>query len=139
MPRTCSAVAAIFLASTIAGCGGPYDATVSGTVYLDEKPLRMGNVTFYPTEGGAAVYSQIAEDGTYRLSTGSEEGLKPGAYRVTVIATDNPPAEPGQTPAIGQRITPKKYSLLDRTDLQYTVAPGSNEIDIRLEGDLAEP
>lgn len=133
MPRSSSVAALALLVSLAVGCGGTHESSVYGTVYLDDQPLPMGNVTFYPTEGGAAVYSQIARDGSYRLTTGSEEGLKPGEYRVTVVATDNPPAEPGQTPPIGKRITPEKYSRLEQTDLEYTVTPGNNEIDIRLE------
>jgi hypothetical protein len=116
-----------------AGCGGTHESTVYGTVYLDDKPLHTGNVTFYPSAQGAAVYSQIAQDGTYRLSTGSEEGLKPGEYKVTVMATENPPAAaPGQAPPIGKPITPPKYGLLDQTDLVFTVTPGENEIDLHL-------
>src|SRR5688572_6137425 len=81
------------------GCGGTHESSVSGVVYLDDKPLSTGNVTYYPSEGGAAVYSRIGADGAYTLSTGSEEGLKPGEYKVTVMATDNPPAAaPGQAP-----------------------------------------
>jgi hypothetical protein len=128
-------MAAMLLLALCLGCGGPHDSSVSGTVYLDGELLRMGNVTFYPSAGGAAVYSQIAEDGTYELQTGSEAGLKPGEYKVTVIATDNPPPQPGQTPAIGPRITPEKYSRLKQTDLVFTVSPGANQIDLRLNSD----
>ena len=116
------------------GCSGPHESSVSGTVYFDDKPLHTGNVTFYPSKGGPAAYSRIAVDGGYRLSTGSEEGLKPGEYKVTVIATDNPPpSAPGQAPPIGTRFTPEKYSRLETTDLVVTVDSGSNQIDLRLE------
>jgi hypothetical protein len=107
-------------------------------VYLDEKPLqlgatRAGMVTFYPSQGAAA-YGTLAADGTYLLNTGSEEGLKPGEYRVTVMATDNPPAAaPGLAPPVGTPITPAKYSRKETTDLVVTVESGVNTIDLRMQ------
>jgi hypothetical protein len=116
-----------------AGCGGTHESSVTGIVYLDDKPLTTGNVTFHPEQGGAAVYSRIGADGAYTLRTGSEEGLKPGEYKVTVMATDNPPAAaPGQAPPIGTPITPIKYGRRETTDLVKTVEPGENNIDLRL-------
>lgn len=124
--------AILLVLALLSGCGGAHEASVSGEVYLDGQLLRTGNVTFYPSAGGAAVYGQISEDGTYQLQTGSEAGLNPGEYKVTVVATDNPPAAPGETPPVGKRITPEKYSLLDQTDLVYNVTPGDNRIDLKL-------
>lgn len=124
---------------TCAGCGGPHESSVSGTVFLDGQPLTLtatqaGNVTFYPSAGGAAAYGQLAADGKYELSTGSEVGLKTGEYKVVVVATENPPAAvPGQAPPPGTRITPEKYSNIKTTDLVVTVDAGSNEIDLQME------
>jgi hypothetical protein len=76
----------------------------------------------------------IREDGTYELRTGGDTGLQPGEYRITVVATDNPPAAPGQTPSIGPLITPEKYSRLETTDLRATIEPGRNEVPLILHG-----
>ena len=119
-------------AGLLAGCGGPHESSVSGTAYLDDIPLNTGNVTFYPSQGGAAVYSRIGADGAYELRTGDTPGLKPGEYKVTVVATETPRAVPGSTPPIGKVITPPRYGQLEETDLLFTVGPGSNTIDLRL-------
>ena len=36
----------------VAGCGSPYDSSVSGTVTLDGQPLTIGTVTFFPDQSG---------------------------------------------------------------------------------------
>jgi len=119
----------------LAGCGGVHESSVSGTVYLDDKPLKTGNVTFYPSQGGAAVYSRIGANGAYQLKTGDTFGLKPGEYKVTVVATETPPVVKGSTPPIGKLITPRKYGQLEETDLLFTVGPGNNTIDLRLKSE----
>jgi hypothetical protein len=115
------------------GCGDGHESSVSGTVYLDDKPLTTGNVTYYPSQGGAAVYSRIGAEGGYQLKTGDTFGLKPGEYKVTVVATETPTVVQGSTPPIGKVITPGKYGQLQETDLLFTVGPGENTIDLRLE------
>jgi hypothetical protein len=123
---------ALVAGGLLAGCGGAHESSVSGMDYLDDKPLNTGNVTFYPSEGGAAVYSRIGADGAYELKTGDTFGLKPGEYKVTVVATEMPTVVPGSTPPIGKVITPSKYGQLEETDLVFTVEAGSNTIDLRL-------
>jgi hypothetical protein len=133
IPSALVVVAAVLALS--AGCGGTHESSVYGTVYLNDKPLPLGSVSFYPTQGGAAAISQIASDGTYRLNTGSEQGLAPGEYKVTVMATEKPAAVPvGQAPPPGRPITPLKYGTVEQTDLVHTVKPGENKIDLRLMG-----
>jgi hypothetical protein len=43
-----------------------------------------------------------------------------------------PPKDPRMAPAPGKRITPEKYSLKEKSDLKYTVKPGSNTIDVSI-------
>ena len=116
----------------LAGCGGEHESSVSGFVYLDDKPLSTGNVTFFPSKGGAAAYSRIGADGAYQIKTGDTSGLKPGEYKVTVVATEIPPVVQGSTPPIGKVLTPHKYGQLEETDLAFSVGPGNNTIDLRL-------
>ena len=114
------------------GCGGGHESSVSGNVTLDDKPLTTGNVTFYPSQGGAAVYSRIGAEGAYELKTGDTFGLKPGEYKVTVVATETPTVVQGSTTPIGKLLTPRKYGQLQETDLLFKVEPGDNTIDLRL-------
>jgi hypothetical protein len=124
----------IGLAPLVIGCGDRYASTVSGSVTLDEQPLTSGTVTFHPVSGGPVAYAVIGADGSYSLKTGDTECLKPGAYLVTVVATEQPPANlpRAATPPIGRLITPEKYSRQKTTDLKCEVDAGSNEIKLAL-------
>jgi hypothetical protein len=55
--------------------------------YLD-RPLQGGTIVFIPDEErgttGSLIHADIQPNGTYSLRTGTQEGVAPGAYRVTV-------------------------------------------------------
>ena len=121
-------IACLWLA---AGCGGPHDSSVYGTVTLDGKPLETGTVTFHPAGEGAVAYGRIGADGNYRLHTGAEQGLAPGEYVVTVVATALPPDPHSEI--VGKLLTPARYGNLDQTDLHFTIEPGKNQIDLPLQ------
>jgi hypothetical protein len=118
----------------LAGCGGTYDATVSGIVTLDSKPLPRGNVSFTPTAGGPMAYGQINGDGAYVVRTGREEGLPAGSYQVTVLATEESAAagKNGGPPPMGKAITPAWYCDPTTSGLTFEVEPGDNGIDLAL-------
>jgi hypothetical protein len=131
-----SGVAALLigLAPLVIGCSDRYASTVSGSVTLDAQPLTSGTVTFHPVSGGPVAYAVIGADGSYSLKTGDTECLPPGAYLITVVTTEQPPANlpRAATPPIGRLITPEKYSRPKTTDLKYEVDAGSNEINLVL-------
>ncbi|MCA9267350.1 MAG: hypothetical protein KDA41_02715, partial [Planctomycetales bacterium] len=112
------------------GCGGRHDSSVHGAVTLDGQPLRTGTVTFHPAAGGAAAYGRIAADGQYTIKTGSERGLDPGEYRVTVVAIEMSPAANANDAPSGKRITPAAYQNVGTTPLTATVTAGGNQIDL---------
>ena len=123
----------IILATVLAaGCGSKLEATVFGTVTLDEKPLTTGAVTFHPTSGGAIAYGRIAQDGSYWVKTGDSRGLLAGQYTVTVVAYDILPARGQFDPPGAKTLTPLRYSTPDASDLHVTVAAGQNRIDLAL-------
>lgn len=127
----------MFLAFVV-GCGGPYDASVSGVVTLDGQNLTRGTVSYSPVAGGPAAYARIDADGEYSLRTGRDEGLPSGEYQVTVIATEPPPVQAtaqGGPPPSGEPITPLWYRSKDTSGLKFTVAPGSNDINLELSTD----
>jgi hypothetical protein len=125
---------AAIAAAGLTGCGGAYDATVSGTVTLDGNALPRGAVQFSPQAAGSAAYSMIGDDGSYSLHTGREEGLPPGAYVATVAASEvsATQSKDGGPPPMGKAITPDWYRDKATSGLTYTVEPGDNEIDIEL-------
>jgi hypothetical protein len=119
----------------LAGCGGTYDATVSGVVLLDGTKLTVGTVTYHPVAGGAACYAQVHEDGTYEIRTGRDAGLQSGEYDVTVLALE-PPADlhpkGGGPPTPGKPITPSRYGAKQTSGLRVTVESGDNTINLEL-------
>jgi len=130
-------VALVVVLGLAAGCGSSLDSTVSGSVTLDGKPLAIGDgtgaVSFYPVGGGPAAQAKLAPDGTYALKTGSAAGIRAGEYRVTVVATGpSPKPLPGASPSPGPLLTPPRYGTTEGSGLQFTVARGSNKIDIAL-------
>ena len=122
---------------TFSGCGDGL-AHVSGSVTLDGNPLRggdgvRGTVYFQPvSDTGTAAVGILDEEGQYRLSSGSREGVEPGQYVVTCTATEIiPPTSPGGTPS-GKRTTPQKYASARTSGFQFTVEPGGNECNLAL-------
>jgi hypothetical protein len=120
---------ALYLASS-AGCA-KHESAVTGSVTLDGVPLSRGTVTFHPREGGAAAYARIDADGRYTLKTGAEEGLKPGKYVATVVATAPPGPGESET-AVGKLLIPARYGMVEQSGLEYTITTGKNQVDIPL-------
>jgi hypothetical protein len=120
--------------ATAVGCGGKFDARVSGTVTLDGDTLERGTVVFNPTSSGPSAYGRIESDGTYTLKVGADPTLPPGDYIVTVAANEPsaPPTTPGAPPIPGPPITPAKYRNKQTSDLKKTVEKGKNTIDLEL-------
>lgn len=116
------------------GCGG-MESNVEGLVTLDGKPLEHGSVAFHSTEGGATAFGTIQSDGSYQLKTGATEGLRAGAYKVTVLSQEIPPETKDRRkgpPLPGRPITPIRYSSANTTDLTKEIQSGYNKIDLEL-------
>ena len=117
------------------GCGGVYDSSVTGVVTLDSSPVPRGTVTFKPIGTGPSAYGQVGPDGSYTLRTGREEGIPPGQYQVAVVANEPAPMKQtasGGPPPPGKPITPAWYKRPETSGLQFTVEPGSNDINLEL-------
>lgn len=129
------AVAAIL--GSLSGCGNGL-ARVSGKVTLDGQPLRGGDgvratVVFQRADGtGVPAVGNVDGAGSYRLSSGSQEGVSPGDYVITCTASQKIPAkEPNGTP-VGRRITDPKFADAATSGMRFTVEPGDNVFDIEL-------
>ncbi|MDC0935991.1 hypothetical protein OAS39_06870 [Pirellulales bacterium] len=123
--------------ATTAGCGGKYNASVSGTVTLDGKPLESGTVAFHPKSPGPIGFGTIQSDGSYEVMCGQTAGLNTGEYSVTIVAIEPPPAnwDPNVPPPPGRQLTADKHADPATTDLHFTVGSGSNDIDLQLTSD----
>ena len=115
----------------LAGCGGSYDATISGKVMMNGSPLSKGTVSFHPLAGGPVATGSIQSDGTFTVQTATKAGLPPGEYKATVVAADPPPPGDEETP--GKLLTAPEFGRLDSTPLQYTVGEGANHFEINVD------
>jgi hypothetical protein len=112
----------------LSGCAGDW-GTVKGTASVEGQRLKSGSVTFHPKGEGAAGYGVISTDGTFKIMTGTQEGLKSGDYTVTVVDQTIPDPDSGETVKI---LTPAKYASPVTTDFKVTVNPGANSFDFDL-------
>jgi hypothetical protein len=133
-PRGLRGLAVVAVVLIVTGCGGPYDASVTGVATLDGSPIPRGTVKYIPNGAGPSAYGLIEEDGSYTLMTGREDGLPSGSYTVTVVANEKsiPSANPSAPPTPGKPITPPWYRTESTSGLNVTVQPGSNEINLEL-------
>lgn len=125
-------------ALVVSGCGR-HPSKLSGEVVLDGKPLTTGVIMLSPARTGPSAYAEIKPDGSYELKTGSEKGLEPGEYVVTVAANEPGPAQPesetGAAPAIQPLMTPPKYADVGTSPLRITVKPGRQKLSIELKSE----
>lgn len=128
------------VAVAVVGCSR-HPAKLSGEVMLDGEPLPTGVIMLSPARTGPSAYGEIGPDGRYELKTGSEKGLEPGEYVVTVAANepgpDVPESETGAAPPIRPLMTPSKYADVGTSPLRITVKPGSQKLTIELESKAA--
>lgn len=135
--RSVGAVAALGLFLAI-GCGGNV-AKVTGTVSVDGQPLLGSDtvrvtVMFFPESSGALAAAKIDERGTYVLSTGSQEGLVPGNYSVTISAKEITATATSGSPSARDLVAPD-YGNPKTSGLKAEVKPGSNTFDFDLKSD----
>lgn len=132
-------LAAVVVASCL-GCGNGL-ASVNGKVTLDGNPLAGGGDTramvyFYPEGGtGAPAVGLLDSSGEFTVSTGTSSGVKPGAYLVTVSASQLVGKDIPGVPRSARRVTPAKYSDPNASGLRVQVDSGSNECEFALESD----
>jgi hypothetical protein len=138
------ALAAVF--AVAGGCNQsaptplPKLRTVAGYVKLGGAPLPNGTVTFHPDPAkgnnlSVTPYGVIAQDGSYKLTTGGDDGAPLGWYKVTVA----PSGMPKEMPARGEPM-PKapafnaKYQKPNSSGISIEVveAPKSGAYDIEL-------
>jgi hypothetical protein len=126
-----------------------FDATVTGKVTIDGSPANRGTVTFFPADGSLPSTGAIEADGTYVVRTGRGDIKDPtgpaihsGEYTITAFINAPPTGEDvvgeGGPPRPGPSLIAAKYRNKTTSGLQVTIKPGSNQIDLTLEGPAAE-
>jgi hypothetical protein len=126
------------LGALVPGCGRGF-ARVDGQVTIEGKPISggsqvRGTVFFHPESGATAPSVGIVDaSGRYEMTTGSTQGVMPGAYLVTISAAEIiPAASAGEAPS-GRRLSALKYSDPKQSGLRVEVKSGRNSFDFALE------
>lgn len=121
----------------LAGCGGrgdrPQLGTVTGTVYLDDKPLPNVVVMFSPTSGKTSV-GRTNERGQYELSYLERvKGANIGTHTIMIqtYGEDELQELRGASEKPVEEPIPAKYN--SKSTLKEEVKQGKNVIDFRLE------
>ena len=122
--------AAAALAGWAAGCGGPTQPAVRGTVTLDGQPVENGGILFESAGGKAAA---AVQGGRYEVP--SYRNLSPGTYRVEVnwakpTGKKIPSSDPGMMMDETREAVPEKYNA--KSTLTADVGPGENVKDFAL-------
>lgn len=134
-------------------------ADVSGQVFIDDKPLPGGQISFVTVNGGFAASGNIDENGNYQI--------KPPIGEVTITVNNTalqtvsprlgkkgfggggpPPkelphpkqAEPEVHAVKGRWVSiPSRYSNADSSELKYTVTSGSQKHDVKMTSAVPPP
>jgi hypothetical protein len=100
-----------------------------GVVLLDGAPLTRGTISFLPEQGRSST-GKIGSDGKFELQTfGGNDGVRPGKYRVAIVAFDGPQVEDRAV----NSLIPQHYGNPATSGLEYEVtAGGDNEARFEL-------
>ncbi len=116
------------------GCGSGEDfQKISGTVTLDNEPLKKGVVTLFPNGPGTTVGGEIV-DGKFLLAR--DRGPTPGKYRVEIVAFKASgkkefDVDQNKQVDVELQFLPAKYNT--KSELSCTVESGSkNEFEFAL-------
>jgi hypothetical protein len=136
-----SCLGALSLAATciffVSGCSQQgLEASVTGKVTLDGKPIGPGYISFVPAgETRNPAQGRVLEDGTYSVKTAHVAGLPPGIYQVKV-SVHEPMADPNErVEVMPPLVHPEKYTKPEPSGLEYEVTSGPNTINIELKSE----
>lgn len=130
----------IFSIILFCGCSGDDRglAPVSGTVYLNGKPLPNANIIFTPLEENIRVaVGSTDKEGRYKLTSfQTSDGAKIGKHKVSIRAYEiaDETFKPADDITIkkGKLLSPRKYLDPETSGLTADVEKKSNIIDFKL-------
>ena len=130
---SCLGLALLFLLMPGCGSGEAYHP-ISGTVLLNDQPLKKGVITLFPTGAGTTVGGEII-DGKFTLPR--DRGPTPGKYRVEIVAFKPSGKKEFDVDLNSQvdvevQYLPPKYNT--KSELECKVEQGGkNEFEFKLE------
>lgn len=118
-----TAAAGFVLLGLAAGCGGPPQSKVSGTVTLDGVPLENGTISFYPTANSGQTAGGGIQNGQFTVDA------SPGEMTVLISANKvvgkNKMFKDGPETDKVVELIPARYNKT--SELKVTLKPGVNE------------
>jgi hypothetical protein len=109
MLTACARTAGVFILLCLIGCSprDPFNRQpVSGTVTLNGKPVKSGQIFFEPAAGQQVATNSTITDGRFQMTR--EEGLSPGNYHWKLLVLEGAMAvNPEGGDAAGYGATPK--------------------------------
>lgn len=125
----------------ISGCGksGPTMVKIKGTIEYKGEPLHSGMITFNPKnpKEGHVAQSEIAEDGTFVLSTfANGDGAVVGDYIIsaTSIVDGTEVLEKDRGLGIGGKtVIPERYGDPKTSKLEQSIEVGDDKEDLVIE------
>jgi len=97
----------LFAAGLVAfcGCGKAGYVTVHGVVLLDGEPVPEASVAFVPEDPhGENATGYTDEEGRFVMKSTSVEGVKPGKYKVRILAlAEKAPPTPGISQVMAEK------------------------------------
>ena len=126
-------LAIVLLVGTAAfnGCGRSEFASLTGRVTLDGEPLPTAVITFI-SDGGTSGYANVEPDGDYVAKSGSDEGLKPGKYRISVVAFKPEVITDRKEAKVPQPITPARYTDPAKSGFEFNLTEAGGTYDLEL-------
>lgn len=110
---------------------------VQGKIIIADVESKKGNIRFVPDKSKGnnldmEPVGQIADDGTYSVTTGGKMGAPAGHYKVLVFISV--PTNPNDPYSTQKSLIHAKYKSADSTDLSIEVVakPAANAYDLKL-------
>jgi len=124
--------AALFAAlAGICGCGHSEFSPLTGKVTLDGQPLPTAVIMFI-SDGGTSGYANVEPSGHYVAKSGSDKGLKPGKYRISVVAYKPEIITDRKEAKVPVPITPARYADPAKSGFEYTLTEAGGTYDLEL-------
>ena len=121
----------LLLLVAIAGCPGfAAHGKVNGTVTLDDRPLKEGNVRFVPVDGKSQTASAKITDGKFTAAVPVGEMRVEFSAGKVVGKTKMYDSPDSPTVEDVWELIPERYNT--KTELKIKVSRGTNEVQFRL-------
>ena len=124
----CAVVVMVF-GMGLAGCSGPTQQEITGTVTLDDRPVPDGHIRFDPTDGKTSSAEAFLKDGKYTAK------VTAGNYKVEIYSPRSKGkatriAGPGADAEEVEETIPEKYNV--NTQLKVDVTKDKKVYDFPL-------